>query len=297
MLHPITFSISEEKIIKYVPEKKKMLSTLIPGVLETYIYNNEQDYYNQYKESYFAVTTKKAGWDCMRHYEILANGCMPYFIDIENCPPNTLALLPKELLLQANQMYKNIGTKNIDELVQDEKDEYNILMTKLLEYTRTHLSSRSIAKYILEKTSHQNVKKILYLSGNTFPDYLRCLTLHGFKQLLGSNCHDYPKISHIYKNENSSEYIGLYGKGISYTNVTDTDLYNVDLDKTIETDIKNKYYDIVIYGSYHRGLPYYDLVNTIYKPNEIILMCGEDSHNCPCDYWLSKGHYLFVREL
>ncbi len=65
-------------------------------------------------------------------------------------------------------------------------------------------------------------------------------------------------------------------KGITYTNILDQSLH----DNNIINDIKNKYYDIVIYGSYHRGMSYYDLVSRIYKKNEIILLCGEDCHNC-----------------
>jgi hypothetical protein len=62
-------------------------------------------------------------------------------------------------------------------------------------------------------------------------------------------------------------------------------------------DIKNKKYDIVVYGSYHRGMPFYDLVSSIYKPNEIILLCGEDIHCCDYSYFVRKGHTIFVREL
>jgi hypothetical protein len=99
MLNGITFSIPEEKIVKDIPNKSKLLSSLIPGNLSTYIYNNEEDYYNEYKKSLFATTILKAGWDCMRHYEILLNGCIPYFPNIENCPKNTMKLFPKSNLM------------------------------------------------------------------------------------------------------------------------------------------------------------------------------------------------------
>lgn len=56
-----------------------------------------------------------------------------------------------------------------------------------------------MAKYILEITNNIEAKKNLYLSGDTSPDYLRCLMLHGFKFIFRDNCHDYPKIDHIYK--------------------------------------------------------------------------------------------------
>jgi hypothetical protein len=301
MLHPITFSIPAEKITTTIPPKEKILSNLIPGIASTYIYNTEADYYNEYKKSYFAITTKKGGWDCMRHYEIMANGCIPYFPDIEHCPINTMALLPKTLLLEGNALYNKFKTKTIHTLTADDKmddliNAYTLLQTKFLDYTKNHLTTTKMANYILEKSNHTSASKILYLSGDLNPDYLRCVTLHGFKELLGANCHDYPKVPHIYKSS-TINYKNLYGKGITYTNLLDSELHNTDLDHRIVSDIQNKYYDIIIYGSYHRGMPLYDLVKQMYKPHEIILLCGEDIHQCDYTKWLEQGHHVFVREL
>ena len=297
MLYPINFSIPREKICENYTEKTKILSNLIPGVSTTYIYNTEEEYYDEYKKSYFAITRLKAGWDCMRHYEILANGCIPYFIDIEKCPMNTMTLLPKELIIEGNKLYNNkFMYKQINELGDEEINEYNILREKLLDHTRKYLTTHKMAEYILEKTNFRTVKKVLYLSGDVNPDYLRCVTLHGFKSLFGSYCHDYPKVPHIYKT-NDINYKALYGKGITYTNLLDPILHNDILDSNITEDIKNKYYDIIIYGSFHRGMPYYDLISSIYKPNEIILLCGEDLHTCTYNDYLNNGHFVFVREL
>ncbi len=297
MLHPITFSIPKEKICEEHIVKTKILSNLIPGDMSTYIYNTEEDYYNEYKKSYFAMTMKKGGWDCMRHYEILANGCVPYFIGIENCPPNTMSLLPKELFIQGNKLYEEkFKGVNINDLTEEAINEYNVLHGKLLEHTKNYLTTEKMAEYILKSANQENVSKILYLSGDTSPDYLRCVTLHGFKQLFGDKCHDFPKIPHIYKS-NSIDYKRLYGKGITYTNLIDQNLHNDNLDNSIVQDIINKYYDIIIYGSYHRGIPYYDLVSQIYNPNQIILLCGEDLHNCNHNCIVNMGHTVFVREL
>jgi len=296
MLFPITFSIPQEKIVKQIKTKTKILSNLIPGRSETYIYNTEEEYYNEYQQSYFATTMKKAGWDCMRHYEIIANGCIPYFIDIDCCPPNTMALLPKDLIMKGNELYKTFSNKSIHEISEFDKLEYYELLQKLLDYTNNYLTTTKITSYILNKTQHNDVKHILFLSGETSPDYLRCVTLHGFKTIYGENCHDYPKIPHIYKSTNIN-YSLLYGKGITYTNLLDANLHNDDLDNTIEQDILNKKYNIVIYGSYHRGMPYYELVCQIYNPNEIILLCGEDIHCCNYNDYVTKGHNVFVREL
>lgn len=124
---------------------------------------------------------------------------------------------------------------------------------------------------------------------------VRCLTLHGFKTLLGSDCHDYPKIPHLYKSYEN--YSLLYGKGITYTHLLEDNLHNNSLDDTITHDIETKYYDIIIYGSYHRGIPLYKTIIKHYQPHEIIFICGEDDHSCNWKDWTNVNHNVFVREL
>jgi hypothetical protein len=289
MIHPITFSIPSNKIVADVPSKTKFCSdsmpNLIPGRSQTYVYQNEEDYYKEYQSSFFAITTKKHGWDCMRHYEIMANGCIPYFPDIEKCPPNTMALLPKHLIVEGNKLY---ASKEIDGC--------HDLIKRFLDFTRENLTTKRMAQYILDKSGYPNSKKILFLSGSIVPDYLRCLTLQGFKELLSKDCHDFPKVLHIYKNA-ELPYSMWYGKGFTYTNNVEDELHDVSRDSTIENDIKSNYYDLIIYGSFHRGMPYYDMVCESYDPSKIILLCGEDMHRCNSDVYLKKGHTIFVREL
>jgi len=133
-IYPITFSITEQKLFdrQQIIKKKQLTAFLIPGDISTYIYKTEKDYYESYQISYFAITMKKCGWDCLRHYEILANNCIPYFIDIENCPENTLSLFPKDVIILSNQLYDRIKSKNPENLdiVLEESDliEYNKLL-------------------------------------------------------------------------------------------------------------------------------------------------------------------------
>lgn len=93
---PISFAIPTSKV-NFNKNKTKDFSYITPLDKSTYIYNNEADYYADYNEARFGVTMKKAGWDCMRHYEILANGCIPYFLEIENCPKLTMQSFPKDI--------------------------------------------------------------------------------------------------------------------------------------------------------------------------------------------------------
>jgi hypothetical protein len=285
---PITFSIPEEKIIQSFPKKTKLLSNLIPGDLKTYIYKTEKDYYAEYQSSYFAMTTKKAGWDCMRHYEIIANGCLPYFPDIEQCPPFTMVLFPKHLVIRSNHLYHQMKTS-----IQKHLKEYSDLLIEMISYLREYLTTEKVSLSILQRTGNTN-GKILFLSGCIRPDYLRCLTLHGLKCLIGVKCHDYPRLPHMY-----SDFYGgpLYGNGFSYSKLLDPSMRNPTLDITVIEDIKTKQYDLIIYGSYHRGMPFYSLVCDYYPPDKIILLCGEDLHCCDNSDFVKKGHPVFVREM
>lgn len=280
---PLSFSIPESKILRTIPEKELDFAPLIPGNLETYIYDKEEDYYKDYQRSYFAITYKKAGWDCMRHYEILANGCIPYFIDLDTCDPDTMHLLPRKLILEAMNL-DGVSYLKIDHEKFD-RDKYFEILTKLLEYTREHLSTKSMARYLLKAINYSGDGNILFLSPDPKPDYLRCLTLTGLKELYGEKVVDAPKITHLYETYESVQ--GLYGRGMSYTkNLPDLQV-NRD---NIEERIMNKEFDLIVYGSIHRGTPYLELVERLYEPEKVVFICGEDRHVCP--YTLLPNFFL-----
>ena len=75
--------------------KKYLLASLIPGDMTTYIFNKykEVEYNKMYQDSRFALTKKKGGWDCLRHYEILMNGCIPLFENLDKLEYSTFNLL------------------------------------------------------------------------------------------------------------------------------------------------------------------------------------------------------------
>jgi hypothetical protein len=93
---PIAFSIPEEHLAAGEPRKTKLLAThavdaqvaeLVPEVSTEYAFEREADYFDDLRASRFGVTTKKSGWDCMRHYELAASGCVPCFRDLGAKPP------------------------------------------------------------------------------------------------------------------------------------------------------------------------------------------------------------------
>lgn len=140
-MFPVCFGIPRSKIVGAVPEKSMFKAFIIPGDFSTYIYNKESDYYKGYQTAWFGITGKKAGWDCLRHYEIMANGCIPYFIDLQNCPEDTLFLFPKQLILTANRLF--------EEQCRDEQ-KLKSVAGEVLEWTRNHLTTEQIAAYVID---------------------------------------------------------------------------------------------------------------------------------------------------
>lgn len=92
---PISFSIPEEKIVQHLPVKTKTFGQHIvdeevhrqvEGSKIKYAFDNEKDYYEDLQKSRFGITTKRGGWDCLRHYEIAANGAVICFRSLDEKP-------------------------------------------------------------------------------------------------------------------------------------------------------------------------------------------------------------------
>lgn len=295
MPYPIQFSIPESKVVSCIPEKVRDFAYITPYDRSTYIYNTEEEYYKDYQQSFYAITCKKAGWDCMRHYEILANGCIPYFVDLEQCQNDTMAFLPRELILEAMHLegiyVKWVDGKNFLAIDHElfNKERYYQILELLLEHTRQYLTCRKMAEYVLDRVEYTGTGNVLFLSPCPWPDYMRCTLLIGLRQVLGNRLIDYPHIPHVYNTYPKNAVVGLYGKGMSYTRILDNVPINRD---NIEERIRNKEFDLIIYGSVHRGLIYHDLVKETYPEDQIVYICGEDIHGC--EYF--NFHNLFLRE-
>lgn len=152
-IYPIGFAIPAEKIIKTVPSKNRDWAINYPGKLNTYIHKTEDSYYSDYQISKFAATFKKEGWDCLRHYEILANGCLPYFKDLHDCPDKTLTNLPKDLLLKVKA--------KIESGIPFSNEEYNEIVNSLLEFTAQNLTTEALVDYVFKVVKNSTGKKIV----------------------------------------------------------------------------------------------------------------------------------------
>jgi hypothetical protein len=95
-MREISFSFPAEKVVSQAPAvKDRLLASHVVdpdvarrlGTGTRYVFDDERDYYADLQRSRFGITTKRAGWDCLRHYEQAANGCVPCFRDLDRKPP------------------------------------------------------------------------------------------------------------------------------------------------------------------------------------------------------------------
>jgi hypothetical protein len=287
-LHPISFSIPEEHIVSAVPAKTRAIAYISPHDRSTYIYKDQASYYKGYQDSWFGSTMKKAGWDCMRHYEILANGCIPFFVDIKSCPASIMTTFPKQLVYKA---------MHIDPHLPHNHAKLTAIIEQLLAYTRQHLTTRATALYVLRTINAPVQPKVLMINGMALqPDYLRCLLAHGLRQELGSNFIEVPRLPHLYTDFPVDQLPSLYGMGFSYARLLDATA-DQQIDRTnIPERIKCKEFDYIIYGSVHRNQSLWDLVVANYPANRIIWLCGEDTHSCEFQQ-TDVPYHFFMREL
>ena len=154
LVYPISFSIPKNLInIQPVENKIKIISN--SSSYETgYLYSDEETYYKNYTNSYFGLTKKKAGWDCLRHYEILMNGCLPLFSNLHNLPKNIMIHWDKELLKESLDLFWDfrIHKKDFDLNAKNISDSvYNELRNKLADNLKTNLTTENMFNYILSK--------------------------------------------------------------------------------------------------------------------------------------------------
>lgn len=284
-IHPISFCVPLENIVHNVPDKDKMVADC---QCDSRKYTVEKEYFHEYQRSLFGNTKKKSGWDCNRHYEILANGCIPYFENMDMIPLNTMVDFPKDIV-RRGMLLQSLN-----------RDEYEPIIKELLQHTRDHLTTESRVKYILETLGkkQEDVKSVLYLGDDETPDYLRCTVLHGFKKIFNEKCVDVVRVPHIYDSYPIEKRKDVSGFGFSFAFRIPSE-YDTKCDRSnIYERIAHHEFDVIIYGSVHRGQPMLEHVLTHYNENEIAFLCGEDIHHCfMLRSPIAHKHHVFIREL
>ena len=147
-LHPINLALPVEKMSSIFRNKNKLLAPMDPRNKASYIYNDEKSYYEQYAESLFAITTTKNSWNALRHYEIMANNCIPLFLDMEKCPEKNMVTLPKLLLKEA---LDKVNQKDLEWFTTSEGiSAWYDLNDRIQNHFRKYCTTEALAKYVLD---------------------------------------------------------------------------------------------------------------------------------------------------
>jgi len=321
-VYPLSYAIPDDYIIRSMPIKKQLFADLIPGDRNTYCfsYQDEELYKQMYRESFFARTSKKGGWDCLRHYEIIANGCIPLFDKLDECPSGTMITFPKELIIEANQVL--LPWK----YTVEHYALYYQYLSRLMNAVQKCSTSACIQMFFdcLKKSSElsglpcihrEACKNVLMIRCDCGINYTRETFWIGMKQFIqgkGGVAVEYPKMDYLYKSFDLEKCKDMYGNGFTYTRQLQDD-YTMDTDEIIEK-IKYRYWDLVVYGKVGIDetaegcwphLPLWGHVMHHYGKHEIAFLYGGDEQ-CHLRHFNKYTEHLyfharfancFVREL
>lgn len=144
---PIDFSRKYQLIQKAYP-RHAFFENVYEVNRSHYIFDNEEDYYNDIANSWFGLTCKRGGYDAMRHYEIIAAGALLLYRDYDLkpklCSPGDLPAI--------NYKSKDELLSIINSLVINNKptDEYIHLLDNQRKWLVNNATTVARAKYVLE---------------------------------------------------------------------------------------------------------------------------------------------------
>jgi hypothetical protein len=298
---PIQFAFPNSKIPSLHIEKFQFFSDLSPmGQAKKYKFFIESEYYAHYAKAQFAVTMKKGGWDCLRHYEILASGTIPYFLDIENCPKNTLHMWPKDLLIEAKNLPGMPKEKDVIRALKKERvhelkpskefdiTKYRRLREELMIEFHKNLTTSALSDYFISSLNLKPKSKVLLVFGvlSLALDYMRDLLITALAQDKRIELHVYPNPFWQLNTCHRSILNTLYGRGFTCTaNLSAVDYLSPSDWREVEKSL-NIYSAIVACSTSNAGflaLPE-EVQKTLAARNDIIYIDGNDitaDHNVP----------------
>ena len=114
-----------------------------------YAFSSQQDYFNDLALARFGITTRRAGWDCLRHYEIAAAGTVPCFRNLQQkpalCAPHGLGADNCVIYTSAADLNMQLQTMG--------SDRYTNLLAASHAWVQQHTTVRAAARLLQENAS------------------------------------------------------------------------------------------------------------------------------------------------
>lgn len=266
-IYPISFGLPTNRYRRtnLTSVKIRDFASILPDYNKVYTYDTEESYYNSYSESFFGITFKKSGWDCLRHYEIIASGSIPFFMDIDKLPENTMFDFPVDLVKKAMALPGLPSVEAVKRYVRQPKQEllidhdvFNIteyykLRDAIYEYSIEYLTWSAKARYMMQvaQTHYPCIKsqpqRALLVSVNGC-EYMSCIVWGSFYEefgtermssLLGAKTPLFSSLAPAGEN--------LYGRGFSYKDTYDEEWDEQKMSALTKERIKEGFFNVIIY--------------------------------------------------
>ncbi|MEC8648791.1 MAG: hypothetical protein VXY08_08605 [Actinomycetota bacterium] len=285
---PISFSMHRSNILEpsAVHNRSDLVSPIVPGY--PYSFTNFAEYLKTYARSHFAITHRKAGWDCFRHLEIMASGSAPLMLDASDIPEFSMVHYPKHAF---RQILTNARTRGVPSMRTHED---------LYAFMTEHLTTQAMIHYLLQCTQITDVNRVLFVDQQhpDAVDYLSTLTLIGLKEHFGQQCSPLFPAPWIYR-DYDGDVSHLYGRGFGTTRLLNPDLRAGNELSGATEELRYQDFDTLVVGSISRNAELAEELARYFAPDRTIWIHGEDTPPLPEDMrtYRQAGAHLFVRSI
>jgi hypothetical protein len=290
-VYPLNFSFPRPELMPAeLSRRPHFLSSTIPG--EPFSFDSWDDYLAEYRSAYFALSTKKGGWDTFRHLEILFSGGIPVMPGLGKAHAHSLAHFPKKALAGVYESLVRDGPALPGPATQQ----------FLRAFAREHLSSEAMAGFLLQITGLES-SSILFLD-ESLPartDYLSAFTYIGLKQATGQRTQAAFE-PHFLFEDFTGDTRTLYGRGFGYSRSLPAELRgSLATDGTTPSKLAevSASFDAIVVGNYDANRGLVEQLRQLGVPaSKFVCIVGSD---LPSDFRLRhdiarSGMTFFVRE-
>ncbi len=153
-LLPVSISYPAEKVVAAVGPKSRTFQTHIvdpevamrvAGATGGYAFDSEDAYRADLQSARFGVTTKRYGWDALRHYEIAAAGAVPAFARLRRKPSRCA---PFGLRPGVNCLTYESADELLRQVDAVSEDRYAELAAGALAWARENTTRRSAERFL-----------------------------------------------------------------------------------------------------------------------------------------------------
>ena len=281
--YPISFVLMRDTDIDQgIPEKTKLISNVIPG--NSYSFDYESELYNEYRNSEFAFTFKKCGWDSYRNIEIISQRAFPLYLDLKRIPRFCMTFYPKKHIQQVTELFLESPVRLSEDFRQN-----------FFHSAFSFLNTQFLAQYLISCVRIEPRSVLFYdESLDLFKgDYQSMMVLKSLTKIPNVELTLVQKLDYLFFS--GVDKSDLYGRGFGYVGLLeDVELYRKE-DLTI-TDIET--FEWIVVGSAARNLKFISSLSSRLR-NKIILIWGEDRSPTRNELKLlqSKSQHIFVREI